>query len=353
MKSAAVVNFSSQPLSVELREVEKPVAGDDDVILQVEAVSVCGSDLHQWHGTNSWAVNYPVVLGHEFCGHIVELGKNVKAQGKWKEGDRVVTETAAVIDSDNPLSRQGKYNLDPNRKGFGYGVDGGMTRYAKVASRLLHKLPSNLPFEFAAMTEPCAVAYSATIAPGFVRPADRIAILGPGPIGVLCAAMAKLAGAEVALIGLQKDRTRLEIASKYGCEVVVADSADTSTSSKAIEWAKAVDGLGVDGVVDAAGVSASLQTALQLVRPDGWISKVGWGPQPLNFSLDPLVAKNVTLRGSFSHNWPMWERVLRLLGTGKLDLKPVLGGVFPIEKWQEAFEKMQSGQILKSVLTPK
>ena len=109
----------------------------------------------------------------------------------------------------------------------------------------------------------------------------------------------------------------------------------------------------LDGVVDAAGVSASLQTALQLVRPDGWISKVGWGPQPLNFSLDPLVAKNVTLRGSFSHNWPMWERVLRLLGTGKLDLKPVLGGVFPIEKWQEAFEKMQSGQILKSVLTPK
>jgi alcohol dehydrogenase/L-iditol 2-dehydrogenase len=218
-----------------------------------------------------------------------------------------------------------------------------MTRYAKVASRLLHKIPESISFDFAAMTEPCAVAYSSTIAPGFIKPGDRIVVLGPGPIGVLSVAMAKLAGAEVALVGLEKDRNRLNIAKAYGCEVVIGD---------ATEWAKTVDGLGADGVVDAAGVSASLKHALEVVRPDGWISKVGWGPQPLDFSLDPLVAKNVTLRGTFSHNWPMWERVLRLLGTGKLDLTPVLGGVFPITKWQEAFEKMQSGEILKSVIKP-
>ena len=343
MKSIGVVNYSSKPMSVELQEIERPIAGDDDVIMQVEAVSVCGSDLHQWHGTNSWAVNYPVVLGHEFCGVISELGKNVKAAGKWKEGDRVVTETAAVIDADSPMSRIGKYNLDPSRKGFGYGVNGGMTRYAKVASRLLHRIPANISFDYAAMTEPCAVAYSSTIAPGFIKPGDRIVVLGPGPIGVLAVAMARLAGAEVALVGLEKDRNRLNIAKAYGCEVIIGD---------ANEWAKTVDGLGADGVVDAAGVSASLKHALEIIRPDGWISKVGWGPQPLDFSLDPLVAKNVTLRGTFSHNWPMWERVLRLIGSEKLDLKPVLGGVFPIEQWQSAFEKMQSGEILKSVIKP-
>ena len=317
MKSIGVVNFSSKPGSVELQEIDRPVAGDDDVIMQVEAVSVCGSDLHQWHGTNSWAVNYPVVLGHEFCGVITDLGKNVKAGGQW--------------------------NLDPNRKGFGYGVNGGMTRYAKVASRLLHKIPTNISFDYAAMSEPCAVAYSATIAPGFVKPGDRIVVYGPGPIGVLCVAMARLAGAQVALVGLEKDRNRLNIAKSYGCEVIIGD---------AKEWAMAADGLGADGVVDAAGVSASLKSALEVIRPDGWISKVGWGPQPLDFSMDPLVAKNVTLRGSFSHNWPMWERVLRLLENGALDLKPVLGGVFPIKEWKTAFEKMQSGEILKSVIRP-
>lgn len=343
MKSVGVVNYSSKPGSVELQQVDYPTFGDDDVIMQVEAVSVCGSDLHQWHGTNSWVVNYPVVLGHEFCGVIVELGKSVEKAKNWKLGDRVVTETAAVIDLNSPLSRVGKYNLDPARKGFGYGVNGGMTRYAKVAARLLHRVPESISFDYAAMTEPSAVAYSATIAPGFIKPGDRIVVLGPGPIGVLSVAMAKLAGAEVALVGLEKDLNRLNIAKAYGCEVIIGD---------ANEWAKSVDGLGADGVVDAAGVSASLKHALEVVRPDGWISKVGWGPQPLDFSLDPLVAKNVTLRGTFSHNWPMWERVLRLLGSGKLDLTPVLGGVFPIGNWQEAFEKMQSGEILKSVIKP-
>ena len=340
MKSAGVVNFSSEPHSVEIREVDRPVAGDDDVIIQVEAASVCGSDLHQWEGSNSWPVNYPVVLGHEFGGHVFELGKNVTA---WKEGERVVSETAAVVDMSSPMSRQGLYNLDPNRKGFGYGVNGAMTRYVKVPQRLLHKIPDNVSFDHASMTEPCSVAYSATIAPGHVRPGDRIVILGPGPIGVLSAAMARVAGAEVALVGLERDRTRLEVAKKYGCEVIIGDVKD---------WAMAVDGLGADGVVDAAGVSATLKIALDIVRPNGWISKVGWGPQPFNFSLDPLVQKNVRLEGSFSHNWPMWERVLRMLSTKQLDLTPVLGGTFPIEQWETAFKKMHSGEFIKSVIKP-
>ena len=92
--------------------------------------------------------------------------------------------------------------------------------------------------------------------------------------------------------------------------------------------------------------------ALDLVRPAGWITKVGWGPQPLGFSLDPLVKKNVTLQGSFSHNWPVWERVLELLGSGRLNLSPILGGVWPLQQWHEAFETMHSGAIAKAVLKP-
>jgi alcohol dehydrogenase/L-iditol 2-dehydrogenase len=241
------------------------------------------------------------------------------------------------------MSRQGLYNLDPSRKGFGYGVNGAMTRYVKVAARLLHKIPESVSFDHASMTEPCAVAYSATIAPGHVRPGDRIVVLGPGPIGILSAAMAKLAGAEVAIVGLERDKTRLEVAKKYGCDVVIGDVKD---------WAMEVDGLGADGVVDAAGVSATLKIALDVIRPNGWISKVGWGPQPVNFSLDQLVQKNVRLEGSFSHNWPMWERALRMLGTGQLDLTPVLGGTFPVEEWEIAFNKMASGEFIKSVIKP-
>ena len=340
MKSAAVVNFSSAPHSVELREFARPVAGAEDVILAVEAVGVCGSDLHQWTGQHSWPVNYPVVLGHEFGGRIAELGAGVRG---WAEGDRVVSETAAVIDPASPLSRAGRYNLDPRRKGFGYGVDGAMTRFVRVPARCLHRVPDGLPLEQAALTEPCCVAYNAVIENGRVQPGDRIVVLGPGPIGILCVAMARLAGAEVALVGLERDRVRLNVAKAYGCDVIVGD---------ATEWARRRDGLGVDGVVDAAGVSAALRTALELVRPAGWISKVGWGPQPLNFSLDPLVQKNVTLQGSFSHTWPMWERVLALLASGRLDVRPITGGVWPLTEWHTAFERMHGGEIVKAVLQP-
>jgi len=340
MPEPAVVNYAKQKFSVELRQIPRPQITDDDVLLEVAAVSVCGSDLHQWAGSHAWPVNYPVVLGHEFCGTVHAVGQRVS---NWKTGDRAVSETAAVINPDSPLSRAGLYNLDPSRKGFGYGVDGAMTRFVRVPARCLHRLPDNVPFEIAAMTEPCCVAYNAVVNNGSVKPGDRVVVYGPGPIGLLCAAMARLHGAQVAVVGLERDKNRLAIAMHYGC---------TTISGGATEWAAQADGLGADGVIDAAGISATLKLALQVVRPNGWISKVGWGPQPLDCSMDPLVQKNVTLKGSFSHNWPIWERVLRLLSTGQLDIKPVLGGVWPLEQWQEAFEEMHSGQIAKAVLKP-
>jgi len=336
----AVVNFAADRGSVELREVGVPEIGSHDVLLEVANVGVCGSDLHQWTGDHSWPVNYPVVLGHEFGGTIVAVGDSVTG---WHEGDRVVSETAAIIDPDSPLTRRGLYNLDPGRKGFGYGVNGAMTRFVCVPARILHRLPAGLSFEQACLTEPCCVAYSAVVKNARIEPGDRVVVLGPGTIGILCAAIARLCGAEVAVVGLPADQGRLEVAKQYGCDIIVGD---------ARSWALDRDGLGCDGVVDAAGASATLKIALDLVRPAGWIAKVGWGPQPLGFSLDPLVQKNVTLQGSFSHNWPIWERVIALLAGGRLDVQPIIGGVWPLEQWHDAFEQMHTGQVVKSVLAP-
>lgn len=336
----AVVNFGSKPHSVELREVPVPTIAEDQVLLEVSAVGVCGSDLHMWTGGQSWSVNYPCILGHEFGGVIAQVGSRVQG---WRVGERVVSETHAVVDPNSPMSRRGLYNLDPNRKGYGAAVDGAMTRFVPVPSRILHKVPDNLPLENAALTEPCCVAYNAVVKNAHIEPGDRVLVLGPGPIGILCGAMAVLRGAEVAIVGLERDRVRLEIARKYGCLPIVGSPA---------EWAQSGDGLGVEGVVDATGFSDALQTAMQAVRPGGWISKVGWGPQPLNFSIDPIVQKNVRLQGSFSHNWPIWERIIALMAGGKLDVGPIIGGVWSLENWHDAFETMHSGKIVKAVLKP-
>lgn len=335
----AVVNFSPQPHSVELREIPIPAIGPDDCLLKVVAVGVCGSDLHQWTAEHSWPVNYPVTLGHEFAGIVAGCGANVRS---FSEGDRACSETAAIIDPDSPMSRVGRYNLDPSRKGFGYGVDGAMTQYVRVPSRCLHHVPNSLPLSVAALTEPCCVAYSAVVTNVDVSPGDRILVLGPGPIGLLCAAVARLRGAEVGVVGLPRDAHRLELARQFDCVPLM--------NEQAADWARQRDGLGCEGIVDAAGISATLKVALELVRPDGWISKVGWGRDPVGFSLDPLVQKNVQLQGSFSHTWATWERVLHLLASGALRVDRIVGGAWPLENWHTAFETMHSGKVAKSVL---
>jgi threonine dehydrogenase-like Zn-dependent dehydrogenase len=165
----AVVNYAPEPCSVELREIAEPVPRAGEVLLRVRAVGVCGSDLHQYHGTHSWKVNYPVVLGHEFAGSIEALGEGVEG---WQVGDCVVCETAAVICGQCAYCRTGRYNLCPQRLGFGYGIHGAMARYVRVPVRVLHRLPDELTFEEGAFTEPCCSSARRyrTLAPPTGRP---------------------------------------------------------------------------------------------------------------------------------------------------------------------------------------
>jgi alcohol dehydrogenase/L-iditol 2-dehydrogenase len=206
-----------------------------------------------------------------------------------------------------------------------------------------------LAFETAALTEPCCVAYNATCVNTQIRPGDSVAIIGPGTIGLLCAIMAKLSGANpLIVIGVPSDANRLQLARSVGATHTLGEHGeDVPQVVKDIG-----DGYGLDVVIDAAGVSATLTMALELVRPGGHVTKVGWGPQPYNRSLDPLVQKAVTLQGSFSHNWPMWERVIGMLGSGQLDLGSILGKVSPLAEWKDAFDAMSNGEIVKAVLRP-
>jgi L-iditol 2-dehydrogenase len=264
------------------------------------------------------------------------------------EGNRVVSETAASIDEHSPFTRSGRYNLDPARRGFGYGLDGAMAEYVRVPARCLHRLPDAVSMVAAALTEPCCVAYQAVVEHTPVRPGDLVVVLGPGPIGLLCAQMAKLRGAEVVVVGVGRDRDRLALAGRHWA----ARTLDAERDDVAAALREMGDGFGADSVIDAAGASAALRQALQWVRPDGHITKVGWGPQPLNFSLDPLVQKAVTLQGSFSHTYRTWERVIHLLSRGLLDPLPLVSRTAPLREWEPCFRGMAAGELIKSVLLP-
>jgi L-iditol 2-dehydrogenase len=340
-----VVQYAVEKGAVELREVPVPDnLEDDEVLLASRAVAVCGSDVHQYHNSHNWTVAVPVILGHEFAGVVARAGKSVQG---FSEGARVTSETAARICGRCVYCRTGEYNLCPERRGFGYDLNGAMADFVKVPARCLHFLPDSVPFEKAALTEPCCVAYNATCIKTRIRTGDSVLILGPGPIGLLCFLLAKLCGAGwLGVGGTKQDENRLAIAKRLGADrTIIGEKEEPSDVLRSVG-----DGLGVDVVIDASGASPGLQSALEYVRPGGQVTKVGWGHQPFNYSFDLLVKKAVSLRGSFSHNFAIWEKVISLLAAGQLDPTPLVGRIEPLNRWQVCFDEMAERKIVKGVL---
>lgn len=340
----ALVKFGHQDGDIEIRDIPKPTTGSDQVMIRVKAVGVCGSDIHLWHENQSWAIKLPLVMGHEFSGVVSEVGERVRG---FEVGARVVSETAATICGQCSYCVTGNYNLCPHRLGYGALIDGAFTEYVAVRPQILHHIPANVSFEEAALTEPICVAYNALVEKTTIKPGDLVVIQGPGPIGIMALQVARLSGAgPLVMLGTDADPHRLKVAAALGAHHTL-----NVQRANPVELVQSLgDGFGADIVVDCTGVSGALKQSLALVRPNGCIVKIGWGPEPLDFSLDPLVGKTVTLQGSFSHTYPHWERVLKLLSTGQIDLKPVIGGIYPLDQWQEAFTRMEEGESVKSVL---
>jgi alcohol dehydrogenase/L-iditol 2-dehydrogenase len=327
----------------QLQEIARPEPGPGQVVLEVAAVGVCGTDIHVWqHGMRHAD---PVVLGHEFSGVVAAVGEGVTSV---RPGDRVVSETASYVCGECVYCRSGHYNVCPNRRGFGFQANGAMANYVLTRPAILHRVPENLPMAYAALTEPGCVAYNAIIEKSHPRPGDHAVVLGPGPIGLMSIAVLRLCGpAKLTVVGLRRDGIRLDLAKRMGAdEVIVADEEDAVA-----RVLNAGDGFGAHLVVDAVGVTATLKQSLEMVRPNGQITKIGWGPEPIGFSLDAIIRKAATLQGSFSHTYGTWERVLTLLGSGQIDVRPLVS-LFSLGDWHAGFSAMEDLEAAKSVLLP-
>ncbi len=339
----AIVSESHGQGKVVLKEVRDPgEPGKTEVRLKMKAVGVCGSDIHVYNGTESYPRKEPVILGHELMGIVDKTGSEVR---NFKTGDRVVCETAFHVCGRCYNCRKGNYNLCSSRIGFGALTDGGMAEYLIAREEILHKVPDAVSNVTAALTEPSCVAFNATSTIGKIEPADSVLIIGPGPIGLFCLQVAMLRSpAAIAMLGVPSDAERLKTALEIGANMIFDNARAAVEALSHSGW-----GDGVDVVVDASGVSATLKTALDVIRPGGRIVKVGWGPDVPGFNLDQIVAKAVELHGSFSHNWETWERVLRLFTTKKLNPERIVRQ-YSLDRWKDAFEDMEKRRIAKGVL---
>jgi alcohol dehydrogenase/L-iditol 2-dehydrogenase len=192
------------------------------------------------------------------------------------------------------------------------------------------------------------VAYQALVVLSDIKPGRAVLVMGPGPIGLFCVQVARAAGAvPIVTAGTGKDTARLNTAKELGAHQVINVS-----SQEALEKVLEITGgQGFPVVADAAGNSRSLKLAIDAVARGGQVTKIGWGPKPVDFSLDPLLAKAARLQGTFSHNRPTWEAVLRMIADGSIRMEPMISRRIKLEKWEETFEAIERCEIIKAVMT--
>ncbi|NLF12656.1 MAG: alcohol dehydrogenase catalytic domain-containing protein [Anaerolineaceae bacterium] len=342
----AVVLYDKGDRCVELRDVPVPAIGPEECLVEVKYCGICGSEPHMYHGQLTLLARPPVVLGHEWSGEVVQVGERVEG---FAVGDRVTCETAAETCGVCALCRSGAYNVCPERRAFGFAVDGAFTQYVKARYQRLHHLPQGVGYETSAMTEPICVAYNAVAEKSHVNPGDTVVVIGPGPVGLFALQVARLAGAGTLIVtGTPRDRKRLELARKLG-----ADLALDVTEQDPAEVLRGIgDGLGAHLVIDCAGVPPAIKQSLELVRRNGQVTKVGWSLQPVNLTMDEIVAKVITYQGAFSHTWTTWETCLELMRQKKIETEALVSEIWPITRWQEAFEKLEALEAHKILLFP-
>lgn len=342
----AVVKYRQEDGNTELREIPVPQPGPGDVLIKVSHIGICGSDPHIFHGQTSFPLAIPLVLGHEFSGVIESVGSAVS---EWRPGDRVTVETHNGACGRCLMCRTNNHRFCRKRTGHGALSNGCYADYVKADRSLLHRLPENVSLRDGACIEPLAVAYNVVAAKRApVRPGDAVVVIGPGGIGLLCAKLASLAGArDVVVVGGPGDEGRLEAALQFGATAIVPHGEDPRKFTAAMN-----EGYGADCVIDAAGPAATLRLAIDLVRPDGCVNKVAWGPKPVDFSLDGIIQKGVTFQGSFSHTWDIWEKCIGLVAAGRVDPGLLISHELPLEDWRKGFELVESRRSLKVLLIP-
>lgn len=331
---------------VELREVPDPLAGPGEVLIQVGAAAICGSDIHIYHDRHPYWP--PVVLGHEFAGTVRDVGEGVTG---YAAGDRVVSETSTGSCGTCFLCRSGNRHICPDKRAAGIGRNGAFADYIVMPAALLHRIPGGLPMEEAALTEPTAIAVHAVIERAAVRPGETVVITGPGPIGLLCLQVAKSAGAGMTIVSgtAASASRRLPVAQAVGADVVI-NIAEEDLVERVMA---ATSGHGADVVIETSGAPGAVELLPRLVRRLGRICVVGVAGLPtVSFPWDVALFKGVEVQFSFSSRHTSWVTGLRLLSTGRVQAGPLLTTGVPLERWHQAFEAQEQGRAIKALLVP-
>jgi L-iditol 2-dehydrogenase len=302
-----------EPRTAAVRELDVPTIASDEVLVRSRNVGICHSDFELYEGRYIIPVSYPIIPGHEWSGEVAEIGSAVATL---RPGDRIVGECVVNNGDDH----------------FGFSISGADAEYFVAKASWLHRIPDELSFVQGAFVEPFSVAYSAAVAAGGIDASDEVAVVGGGPIGLLCTLAAATMGGSVTLIEPQEHRRAL------GLEVGAHRAIDPTAGPLAEQVSEATSGRGFDVVIEAAGAPAAMASAFPIAALGARVVLVGidvGGTVPVEIGL--VQSKALHVRGIIG-SAGMWPRTIRFMATSGVDPTPLLTATFPLGEGTAALD---------------
>ncbi|KAI0014844.1 GroES-like protein [Xylariomycetidae sp. FL0641] len=350
-KSASNLSFIlNKPHDVEFKDRPVPtLASPHDVLVGINYTGICGSDVHYWeHGAiGHFVVREPMVLGHESAGTVVEVGSAVKTL---KKGDRIALEPGYPCRRCSPCL-SGHYNLCPDMEFAATPpYHGTLTGFWTAPADFCYKLPESVSLREGALIEPLAVAVHIVRQAG-VTPGNSVVVMGAGPVGLLCAAVAGAFGASK-VVSVDIVDSKLQFAKSF-CSTHIYSSQRIPAEQNAaniLREAGLEENGGADVVIDASGAEPSIQTCLHTVRMGGTYVQGGMGKSDINFPIMAMCLKEVTAKGSFRYGSGDYKLAVELVASKKVDVQKLVSGVVPFKEAEEAFKKVKEGEVIKMLI---
>lgn len=332
------------PNILALTDMATPEAAPGELILRVRAATVCGTDLRILTGRKTKGVRFPSVIGHEFAGEVVQTGEGVSL---FKVGDRVCMDPVIPCLS-CAYCKNGHENVCQNRQAMGYEFDGAFAEFIRIPAIALKagnvfKMPEGMTFEAAALAEPLACCINGQRNAG-VKLGDSVVILGAGPIGLMHAALARLAGARQVIVS-EPNALRRQAASERGVDHVCDPSAESLN-----DFVNArTDGLGADVVILAIGVPQLANEALNIVRKGGRVNLfAGFSAgDTSNIDVNLIHYNELIVTGASALSRRDYELAMNMLSTGQIDANALITHRYSVADSLAAFDEAGSGRALK------
>lgn len=316
---------------MEAGEAPMPTMGDEDVLVKIQAVGICGSDLHYYDKgrIGAFAVKYPFILGHEAAGEIVEVGKKVR---HLKVGDHVAMEPGIPC-YHCEMCLSGHYNLCPDVRFWATPpYDGCLMDYVAHPAAFSFKLPENVSCKEGALIEPLAIGLNAAKTGG-VQLGDTVVIFGSGCIGLVTLLASKGYGASRVIV-VDVLEKRLATAQRMGAETLNSRNCDAVAEIMAMTGGK-----GANVVIDCCGISQTVRQSLQVAAPAGCVVLVGLGEDEINgLPMGLLSTKELTVRSIFRYK-NLYPTAINAVASGSIDIRQIISHTFPFEQTPQAFEE--------------